>query len=149
MRLLRIRSPMHLRVLGTLISALSCLSFLFDSNVEASDSKPPDFYNLLGHQPIDGIPTRPYSEWTEDERLKGFKLIKLSCVRTSFAGMMSVAQQDAVENRKKEEILTLTAACIAMHLPKDHPVRQYYQTEALKHYDVAKSLGSDFPPPVF
>ena len=149
MSLLWIRKPMHLRVRGTLKSALGCLAIMLGSNVEASDSNPLDFYNLLGHQAIAGIPTAPYSDWTEDERLKTFKLIKLSCVRTSVAGMMSIAQQDAAEDRKKEEILTLAAACIAMHLPEDHPARKDYQTEALKHYDVAKSLGSDFLPPAF
>jgi len=149
MRLLWIGNPMHLRVRGTLKSALSCLAIMLGSNVRASDSNPPDFYNLLGHQSIAGIPTGTYSEWTEDERVKTFKLIKLSCVRTSFAGMMSIAQQDAAEDLKKEEILTLTAACIAMHLPEDHPARKDYQTEALKHYGVAKSLGSNFAPPAF
>jgi hypothetical protein len=133
---------------ATLNATLSCVAIMLGSHADASDPSPPDFYNLLGHQPIAGIPTTPYSDWTEDERLKTFKLIKLSCLRTSIAGMMSIAQE-AAEDRKKEELLTLAAACIAMHLPADHPARKDYQSEALKHYDVAKSLGSDFTPPAF
>ena len=139
---------MHRPMRGTLNATLSCFAILLGSHADALDPNPPDFYSLLDHQPIAGIPTGPYRDWTDDERIKAFKLIKLSCIRTSFAGMMSLAQE-AAEDRKKEEILTLTAACIAMHLPEDHPARKDYQTEALKHYDVAKSLGSDFPPPAF
>jgi hypothetical protein len=63
--------------------------------------------------------------------------------------MMSIAAQSATESEKKEEIQILIAACIAKHLPKDHPAREEYQSEAIKHYKAAKALGSEFPPPAF
>jgi hypothetical protein len=130
-----------------LISALGC--FVMGSGVSATASNQFDFYNFLGNQPIAGIPSGTYSDWTEDQRREALKLIKLACVRASFAGMMAVSNQNATEVQKTEEIRTLTATCIANHLPKDHPARGDYQGEALKRYQAAKSLGSDFSPPHF
>jgi hypothetical protein len=115
----------------------------------AEDPKPIDFYRLLDNQPIKGLPSQPYNEWTEDQKRESFKAIKLACVRTSVAGVMALAEENSSSAQKEEELHTLTAACVAMHLPTEAPAKKDYQAVAMTHYNAAKALGSTFPPPAF
>jgi hypothetical protein len=113
-----------------LISALGC--FVMESGVSATASNQFDFYNFLGNQPIAGIPSGTYSDCPEDQRREALKLIKLACVRASFAGMMAVSNQNSTEVQKTEEIRTLTATCIANHLPRFRRLVRFFLTSPAK-----------------
>jgi hypothetical protein len=63
------------------------------------------------------------------------------------AAMMSVANQVSSDEQKKEVLKTAMTSCYAAHLPADHPERDHWRDEALKHFAAAKALGSEFPAP--
>jgi hypothetical protein len=60
-----------------------------------------------------------------------------------------VRQKPAGQDRMAEESKTFSLACMAMHLPEDHPEKAKLQSEAMRHYQAAKALGSELPPPTF
>jgi hypothetical protein len=140
---------MHIKGTRSITLTLGCFAIIVGSALRAADPKPVDFYGALENRPIEGLPAGPYGEWTEDQKSEAFKLIKLSCLRISIAGIMSLVREDASNDQRHEEIQTLAAACIAMHLPSDHPAKKEYQAVAIKHYNAAKAAGSTFPPPAF
>ena len=134
------------RALLTALGLTSVLACLMASSLAADTA---NAFDLVDNLPIAGLPTGPYSAWSTDERQQAHKLIVMGCARTAIAFMQHVYQEGAPKDRIAEESKAFDLACMAMHLPEDHPEKAKLQSEAMQHYQAARALGSELPPPTF
>jgi hypothetical protein len=141
-----IMKPNQTRVLLTVIGIASVFTCLTASSIAAETA---NAFDLVDNLPIAGLPTGPYSAWSTDDREQAHKLIVLGCARTAIAFMQRIYQEGAPKDRMAEESNTFDLACIAMHLPEDPPERAKLQSEAMQHYQLARTLGSELPPSTF
>jgi hypothetical protein len=99
--------------------------------------------------PIAGLPKGPFSQWSEVdkknavERVGGF--CRYLCVE---AYENNAFPNEAAANLARAEVKVCLGACIAAHLPADHPQLATIKEQLRANYEKAKQLGSSTPWPL-
>jgi len=116
-------------------------SFLWqEAMAQSTDS---DVNAYIARAPIAGLPGGTYSQWTETQRktvvarIGGF--CQYLCVDAYNNKSFSNA---AAAERTKAEVKVCLGACIANHLPADHPQLAELKQQLRADYDKARQLGS-------
>lgn len=99
--------------------------------------------------PIEGLPKGAYAQWTDEqkkaavERISGF--CKYLCVD---AYENNAFASEAAAKLATAEVKVCLGACIASHLPPDHPQLPLIKQQLRSNYESAKQLGSTTPWPL-
>lgn len=104
-------------------------------------------YDMIGNQVASQAPKGHYSNWSDSDKGRNLKKITLSC--GMLCGMAFSAPSKDSKELLKEQSMTCSTACMYKNLPNDYPTREVYKKAAMKHYEAAKDLGSNLPPPTF
>jgi hypothetical protein len=101
----------------------------------------------IGKQSAPGIPSGPYSGWSDEDKKSAFRTLALPCAW--FCGDMydSLRRPEAQKERTLAEMQICSHQCIAWHLPPDHPMIPKLQETLQRYYEEAHRLGSPLPPP--
>jgi hypothetical protein len=131
-----------------LISVIALMAANQLQTIQAAEPDQQDVHNFVIRMSIPGAPTGLYSTWSEMDRKERPRTVSRVCLMMCVEGVsaFSTAKQEGL---RREEAQTCGAACLASHLPPDHPLQEKMREEAIQHYEVSKKLGSQFPPPRF
>ncbi|MFY9640938.1 MAG: hypothetical protein WCD20_16845 [Rhodomicrobium sp.] len=132
-------------------SALVTAAFLAGlvSNSPALQSQEADVNAYIVKAPIAGIPSGPFSKWTEPQREMVFERVRGFCqfLCVDKYNGETFSSREAAERTAAEAKVCL-GACIAAHLPPDYPRYADLTKELHADYDQAKRLGSKLPWPL-
>jgi hypothetical protein len=114
-----------------------------------AQTKDSDLNAYIAKAPIAGIPSGSYSQWTDDQKAKGFSRIGGFCqyLCIDAYGKPSFPNLAAAE-QAKAEVKVCLGACIVNHLPPDYPQMAGLKEQLRADYDKAKQLGSRAPWPL-
>jgi hypothetical protein len=98
---------------------------------------------------ISGLPTGPYSKWTEAQRQSIFGRVRGFCQFLCVDKYANATFKDrGTVERTAAAAKVCLDACIASHLPADYPKIAEITQELRKDYDKAKQLGAVIPWPL-
>jgi hypothetical protein len=99
--------------------------------------------------PISGLPTKPFSQWTEPQRQGVFGHVRGFCQFLCVDKYANLAFPDrAAAERTTAEAKVCLGACIAGHLPADYPGLAELTQQLRADHANAKKLGSATPWPL-
>ncbi len=98
---------------------------------------------------ISGLPSGPYSQWTEPQRQAVFGRVRGFCQFLCVDKYANMAFSDrAVAERVTVEAKVCLEACIAGHLPPDYPQLAELTKQLRADHEKARQLGSATPWPL-
>jgi hypothetical protein len=115
----------------------------FPWQVAMGQSADSDVNAYIARAPIAGLPPGTYSQWTETQRKTVVARIGGFCqyLCVDAYSNMSFPNAAAAE-RAKAEVKVCLGACIANHLPADHPQLEELKQQLRADYDKGRQLGS-------
>jgi len=112
-------------------------------------SQEADINAYIVKAPIAGLPSGPFSQWTEAQRETAFGRVRGFCQFLCVDKYGSETFPDrATAERTALEAKVCLGACIAGHLPPDYPRYADLTKQLHADYDKARQLGSKIPWPL-
>jgi hypothetical protein len=131
-----------------LISVIAFVAANQLQTIQAAEPDQQDVHNFVIRMSIPGAPSGPYSRWSETDRKERLRTVSRVCLMMCVEGVSAFSKAKE-EDLRREEAQTCGGACMASHLPPDHPLREKMREGAIQHYEASKKLGSQFPQPRF
>jgi hypothetical protein len=129
-------------VTAAMLAGLVCLP-------PAGQSQEGDVNAYIVKAPIAGLPSGPFSQWTEAQREMAFGRVRGFCQFLCVDKYGNESFRDrATAERTTAEAKVCLGACIAAHLPPDYPRYADLTKQLHADYDKAKQLGSNMPWPL-